>query len=1699
MNRKSEHSTEFVTNTAKYQHSQKQARGRTNSLGTESIKAQTYAQSISNLNSNTPTSLSVKSDINGPTNPKDINTLNNGSETFVPEMNNNLNILNKTDSPVQLPLVDSIPVPIPGIQFGKSDLKSFDQQRNSGVKSSQVLTSGGVPFVLPKVDVKPSFGNSKNAIKLNVEPNDTEYDGIGPVPLPSNNKIQNDNLTRTQNHNISSEDNTINNKETRESGNINFKNQTKTSFSSYQHNSHPKQPRMSFPVPDETSHKRIPSSNIVPPMYPNRQLQSETHNEVPIHTGIAPQSPYMTSATPLSSTSTNPISSHNRDNSAGGFHIPGQHLEQPQFGGYQPQVPPHQSNINNRGQPSANVHNGVGMPYIHINPQTMPHAREKQPNISSIPGASGNQNVIQYSMPAPAHNVPHIISPMQMPHNNMPTQMQNNSQPPMGSIGQPMQHWNPGNYYPTGPIGSVPFDSQYYHSGPPNFHQQHPQHMGFVQQASYMMPRVGGGHSMQQNIVLGNPAPDAIPIPGITAQQSTSIGSTPPSGVSHTSTMKFNLNSVEFTPKAKSSRIPIVNPNTKKEVEIPSSNSNTSLYIPHQQKDASFIPPESILSKTQSNGVSLDDSKSQNKEIKKDFVLPPASKAIKIVNPSLANTAIKKPKYTPEPEAPKKDITPVDEIKSISSQPNITISEKEPVQLEKVEKVAEKIPNVDVNVKTQSTEPEIVKPEEPVLIIVENTDSVTEEKATKPSEQVDSIESVTSKLSDLDIKVESIESKPAEVVQATKDTSPAPTEPEKLPETPEATNVVPKTTSVIADIDDDEKKLAEKNETNRILSEILTEEIKSKTSEPNEVKKTVTENQSEQLIKLRDLTVEEMSKLDIYPPSVKNYLPALRNGTIIYPSEFLLSFRSVCLKKPEYAFESVLAEDRSTTSKDRRGGMGKDRSGGRSQILNTLGDMNSFKSTPRTSEERFRASTMQGGLNVSRSVSGLGGRTPSTGNRASRGSKTSRGYRGGRGGQQGDQNQPSSPLITNYEPLVQTENRWKPKLDAPFDEDKVIRGIASDIPDEIVERKVKILLNKLTVDNFAKVSPEIIGWANRSVEEEDGRIICIVLQLIFEKATDEPTFAAMYAKLSRNIYDSVDPKLTINIADREGKPTSGFMVVRKILLNRCQREFESGWKVEIPDDIKSDEYYKAMKIKRRGLGLVKFVGELFLLNIISERLLRMCITNLLEGDNEEETLESLSKLLTTVGARIDNGPGVEFLNNVCEKLKALTNSKKVNSRIRFMLMDVIDLRLNKWVSRAKETGPKTIAAIHAEAEKQKIAQSLLLRRGMSSSGRGPNVNQSGGGRGGPRSGDRSSYGGRQNMRNEREPNRNAGDLSNFGDLSRSKAHTSGSLGPGGNPFGNLGQGSRGWKNTNNDSRGRKDDMRSGRNQMGLSINSANSGGTTRKTTMPAGGKQKQEKITSANIFNALLSDDDDIHVPLSPNVEIISSQIQESDKATTESEPQSKPVSNTSTDVMPKAIIHRKTRGIVDEYLGILDKNEFVECLRELGEANYGSFLSELVEYMLDHKATEVVSISEVLKHTCSLSILSESQIISGFSAVGNSLADISTDAPFAPKHFATLLAATDIKPLRLVDCMGEFIQQNNSLSPPTFKVACAYLTAMSEFNDVEFVISALSYEENGKKFDVTQFLPEDKRDTNTVKTMLDRSSVLQFFPELQE
>ncbi|BAO40796.1 eukaryotic initiation factor 4F subunit p150 [Kluyveromyces marxianus DMKU3-1042] len=312
--------------------------------------------------------------------------------------------------------------------------------------------------------------------------------------------------------------------------------------------------------------------------------------------------------------------------------------------------------------------------------------------------------------------------------------------------------------------------------------------------------------------------------------------------------------------------------------------------------------------------------------------------------------------------------------------------------------------------------------------------------------------------------------------------------------------------------------------------------------------------------------------------------------------------------------------------------------------------------------------------------------------------------------------EPEEPKVEiEVAPLVPSANRWVPKSKMKKAEVKLAPDGTEIYDAEDVSRKMKSLLNKLTLEMFEPISDDIMKIANQSKWQEKGETLKIVIEQIFYKACDEPYWSSMYAQLCGKVVKDLDD----SIKDSETPDKTGSHLVLHYLVQRCQEEFQKGWTDKLPTnedgsplkpELMSDEYYKMAAAKRRGLGLVRFIGFLYRSNLLTSRMVFFCFKRLMkdiQNSPTEDTLESVCELLETIGEQFENAriqvtadaviEGSSLLDTLFEQIKDVIKTGEISSRIKFKLLDIVELREKKnWNSSKKNDGPKTIAQIHEE-------------------------------------------------------------------------------------------------------------------------------------------------------------------------------------------------------------------------------------------------------------------------------------------------------------------------------------------------------------------------------------------------------------------
>ena len=297
--------------------------------------------------------------------------------------------------------------------------------------------------------------------------------------------------------------------------------------------------------------------------------------------------------------------------------------------------------------------------------------------------------------------------------------------------------------------------------------------------------------------------------------------------------------------------------------------------------------------------------------------------------------------------------------------------------------------------------------------------------------------------------------------------------------------------------------------------------------------------------------------------------------------------------------------------------------------------------------------------------------------------------------------------------LKEAENAWKPTVKADG------KGKDESVDEvEALAKRVRAILNKLCPQKFDTLVNQFMELPIDNIEK-----MTKAMELVFEKALDEPAFAVAYARMCKTL--SLRKITTVE----EGKEVN----FRILLISRCQKEFQKDYMADLDRTAYVEKLSKATteeekkeinmefsaqetKLRRRSLGNIKFIGELYRIQMLNGRIMHEIIQKLLR-ETDEESLECMCRLITTVGKLLDEETqkllaspkplaGYLSLDLYFTNIKKLITEKVSTARIRFLMQDVLELRTANWVARREEAGPKTIEQIHKDAAMDAMKKSL---------------------------------------------------------------------------------------------------------------------------------------------------------------------------------------------------------------------------------------------------------------------------------------------------------------------------------------------------------------------------------------------------------
>ncbi|XP_028552339.1 eukaryotic translation initiation factor 4G isoform X2 [Dendrobium catenatum] len=575
--------------------------------------------------------------------------------------------------------------------------------------------------------------------------------------------------------------------------------------------------------------------------------------------------------------------------------------------------------------------------------------------------------------------------------------------------------------------------------------------------------------------------------------------------------------------------------------------------------------------------------------------------------------------------------------------------------------------------------------------------------------------------------------------------------------------------------------------------------------------------------------------------------------------------------------------------------------------------------------------------------------------------------------------------------------------------------------EEHTQRQLKAILNKLTPQNFEKLFSQV-----KEVKIDNTLTLSGVISQIFDKALMEPTFCEMYADFCLHLASELPDFIENNEK----------ITFRRLLLNKCQEEFERGEreqaeanKAEEEGEIcqtEEEREEKRVRARRRMMGNIRLIGELYKKKMLTERIMHECIQKLLGyyQNPDEEDIESLCKLMSTIGGMIDHSKARERMDAYFDRIAMLSTNEQLSARLRFMLKDTIDLRKNKWQQRRKVEGPKKIEDVHKDAAQERQAQTARLARGpVVASRRGPPANF-----------------GQRGMTMLNSPN--------------SQAKTS----IRGHPTQARGSGSQDVRHED------RPLYESKVMPVPLPQRTTNDGSMT---LGPQGGLAKGMSGKGLGLM---------------PNAPSVSGHTMDRNSVTTTSG--ERPISSggkVRESIEAKAfsedVLRQKSILAIKEFYSARDEEEIVSCINELNSpCFYSSMVSLWVTDSFERKNVERNLLAELLVNLSKTrhALISPTQLIAGFESVLSSLEDAVNDAPKAAEFLGHIFGKIIIENVVPLKEIGRLIREGGEEpgSLVEFGLASEVLFGILDFIKTEKGDSLLNEIRRGSNLRLEDFRP---------------------------
>ena len=238
---------------------------------------------------------------------------------------------------------------------------------------------------------------------------------------------------------------------------------------------------------------------------------------------------------------------------------------------------------------------------------------------------------------------------------------------------------------------------------------------------------------------------------------------------------------------------------------------------------------------------------------------------------------------------------------------------------------------------------------------------------------------------------------------------------------------------------------------------------------------------------------------------------------------------------------------------------------------------------------------------------------------------------------------------------------------------------------DAIMKKARSVLNKLTKTNHPELSDQLAHLEILNREELRG-----LVGIIFDKALEEGHLCMICAQLCNEIQDRM-PEFRGDACPGLRDTKVRKVTFKRCLLNMCQEEFERADRRDEMNDEETDgldaaaKAKKSSRVRTRMLANVKFMGELFVQQILNKKVMHDCVKRLL-ASKDEDIIECLCKLLPTLGKLLDREETKDYMDYYLDQMKQTADEIGSNptafphgQRLKFMIYDTIDLRKDRYL------------------------------------------------------------------------------------------------------------------------------------------------------------------------------------------------------------------------------------------------------------------------------------------------------------------------------------------------------------------------------------------------------------------------------------